>query len=215
MVFLLHLNKEERAKSYQFTLKSLSHTHSLSRSPVCVIWTSKVWKRARVIVQQLGAHTAWLQPGYADLNTPPFLHILCSSLFSSSVTNPPLPRLHIQSPSLFSSSTPDYLLLLTLCPYSQKTKQIQVEHPAFLPPVGSQAYPSQPVPLLSVSFQYLETHFTWKHQWPHILGSQKNFLPDNTQLAHSPKKQKRQQNQGTKHLSNKESKYEYLELHAS
>lgn len=140
MVFLLHSSKEERAKSDQFTLMSLSLSHSLD-----VIWTSKVWKRTRVIVQQLGAHTAWLQPGYVDLNSPPFLHILCSSLFSSSVTNPPLPRLDIQSPSLFSSSIPDYLLSLTLSPYSQKTKQIQVEHPAFLPPVDSQAYPSLPL----------------------------------------------------------------------
>lgn len=131
---------ESQVLSIYFNVSlTLSLSHSLD-----VIWTSRVWKDQSD--SSAVRSTYCLTPaGYVDLNSPPFLHILCSSLFSSSVTNPPLPCLNIQYPSLFSSSIPDYLLSLTLSPYSQKTKQIQVEHPAFLPPVDSQAYPSLPL----------------------------------------------------------------------
>lgn len=53
--------------------------------------------------------------------------------------------------------------------------------------------PPSPSPFLRVIFPYLETHFIWNLQGPHLLGSQKNFLPGNTQQQHSPKYQSEQQ----------------------
>lgn len=71
-------------------------------------------------------------------------------------------------------------------------RQMLVEELAFPPRVDFLSSPlseSSLFPFLSVSSQYLETHSTWTlpPQWPHLSGSPKNYLPDNTQpLLHSP-----------------------------
>lgn len=82
---------------------------------------------------------------------------LLSSLF------PPNPTL-----SLIPSHVADLLWpQLTCYPYSQGTKQILMEQPAFLPPVDLLSLPtSSPSSFLSVSPQYL-AHFT-KNPYDHI-----------------------------------------------
>ena len=51
--------------------------------------------------------------------------------------------------------------LLTFYPHSQGTKQILIEHLAVLPPVNLLSLPTtNPTSFLSLSPQYLETHFT-------------------------------------------------------
>ena len=45
--------------------------------------------------------------------------------------------------------------------------------------------PPSPSPLLGISLQYLETHFTWNLYWPQLLGFWKNVPPSKTQPAHS------------------------------
>jgi hypothetical protein len=126
-------------------------------------------------------------------------------------------------PGLIPSSVADHLLRLSLTPkpYSQGTKQILVEHPAFLPPGTSSVtllphpHPS-PSPFLLISSQYPETYFTWNPQWPHLSGSQKNFLPGNTQSSCSHKNQGVQRKPRKNCSPNKDrTRYQYQELNLS
>lgn len=72
-------------------------------------------------------------------------------------------------------------ILLASSPHSRRTKLILLEHTAFLPPRTLSATPPSSSLYLNVRSQYLETHFTQNLQWPHLPGSQKIFLPGNTQ----------------------------------
>lgn len=58
--------------------------------------------------------------------------------------------------------------------------------PCFSPSCGT---PRQ-LTFLSVSFQYIETRFTWKPQRPHLAESQKHPFTKKMQLPHPPKNQK-------------------------
>lgn len=81
-------------------------------------------------------------------------------------------------------------ILIPYCHY-QDTKELLMEHSAFIPPVNPLRLPN-PSLFPSVSFQNLEIYSTF-FQWSHLSGSQKNFLFSNTQLPHTPKNQKGQQ----------------------
>lgn len=79
-----------------------------------------------------------------------------------------------KTPNSISNSVAHYLLwpLLILWPHSQETKQILIEHLAFLPPMDSLTTPTTSSPLISVSSQCLETHLIrnpWYHTWYQVV----------------------------------------------
>lgn len=119
------------------------------------------------------------------------------------VTLPPI--LYITFPSLILHPAAGCLLwpLLTIWPRSQDTKQIVVKHPALIFSCELPRITHQQFSFFSVSFQYLETHFTRNAQWPHLAESQQNFLPGNTQPPHTPKNQRDNRKKGIKHPLNK------------
>lgn len=96
-------------------------------------------------------------------------------------------ELHLLSPfpHLIYSSLEDPLLwpLLTPWPHSHGTKSILVKHTAFLLLWSLSASTPSPSSFPSVSFQYLEIHFTWNPQWPHLKVPQKSFFKA-TQSCH-------------------------------
>ena len=101
---------------------------------------------------------------------------------------------------------------LTLGPHSHENKQIIVEHPLSLPmdPLNS----SSTSPHLGISFQFLETHCIQKSQGPHVAGSQKPFVPGNTQLSlpFPPKNQREQQKPRNKTPHKDKTRYQHLEF---
>lgn len=97
----------------------------------------------------------------------------------------------VQSPQPHPQKGSIWLAILILYCHSQDTKQLLMEHSAFIPPVNPLRLPN-PSLFPSVSSQNLEISSTF-FQWPHLSGSQKNFFFSSTQLSHTPKNQKGQQ----------------------
>lgn len=94
------------------------------------------------------------------------------------------PQPHPQTSSIW------WAILIPYC-HSQDTKQLLMEHSAFIPPMNPLRLPNLPL-YPSVSSQNLEIYSTF-FQWSHLSGSQKNFLFSNTQLPHTPKNQRGKQ----------------------
>lgn len=124
--------------------------------------------------------------------------------------------------SFFQSQSPHLMtaLKLTSCcglsftlPHSKQTKQIWVEHHAFLPPVNSSAS-SQPIPISKCQLAtlriilYLEPPRTTPSRTP-------EFLPGNTGSMHSQEPEC-SRNLGTKHtLIKDKNTYQHLEFQLS
>jgi hypothetical protein len=64
-----------------------------------------------------------------------------------------------------------------------------MEHPALLPLQTLSSFSSPFLfPFPSVSSQFLDAHFNWNPQRPHLSGSQNNFLAGNTTLSKEPER---------------------------
>lgn len=130
-----------------------------------------LWNQGFRVVSHLKESFPWLCPS-ADLCFP-----LCSS------------KWNLQSHVQFCSRPS-----LTVSPHSlppYETSQLLLEH-SISSLLWTQTSNLTPYPSLlsSVSFQYLETHFTWNPQKSHLLGFQKNFLSSNVQPQHFSKNQR-------------------------
>ena len=70
---------------------------------------------------------------------------------------------------------------LTLCPTPRATKQMLVEHSAFLHPVDLlNTTSSKPIPMPKCQIQVPWHIIPGNWQWPHLSGSQNKFLPGNS-----------------------------------